>query len=358
MSFAERLRIARMNSGLTQESLGMILNVSRQSITKWESGDAFPDVENLLQLSVTLGIKIDDLFSEELAMRKKDSSLLPLEVDAILEENLPKRKDNNSATARILQEIIDETDIEHSVKCGIKAIDQIDEVFTRSHVYILAGPACVGRKALALNIADNIAKRGKVLWYSMDTSAKYLYAMLLALETGIPTSRHYIYGYSSKKRETLKSSIKSILQKNLEIKEMFRGDVETIREDLSNEHEQLDLIVIDDMNKAKLTDFRRTKHTLNMIAMDRKCPVLILDRVITEDYSIDPQIYPSDMIEGWMPTLMILSRKDYYDIDYRRDDDYSECDLRVYDSDLAMIGGGKLLYLHSLCKYEEFRDAG
>lgn len=358
MSFAERLRVERINSGLTQESLGTILNVSRQSITKWENGEAFPDVGNLLQLSVTLGITLDELFSEELTARKKGSNTLSLEVDAILEANLPKLKDGNKVTARILQEIIEEKDIDHSVKCGIKAIDQIDEVFTRSHVYILAGPACVGRKALALNIAGNIAKKGRVLWYSMDASAKYLYAMMLARETGIPTSRHYIYGYSNKNREKLRSSINSILEKNLEIKELFRGDVETIREDLSNEHEQLDLIVIDDMNKAMLNDLRQTKYTLNRIAIDRKCPILVIDRVISDVYSTNPQIYPADMMEGWMPILIILNRRDYYDVDYRRNDDYSECDLKVYDSDLNMIGEEKLMYLNSLCKYEECEDVG
>ena len=64
-TFAEKLKRARKNAGLTQEQLEEKLLVSRQAITKWESEKGLPDIENLKLLSQVLGISIDDFLSGE-----------------------------------------------------------------------------------------------------------------------------------------------------------------------------------------------------------------------------------------------------------------------------------------------------
>ncbi|MBS6511395.1 MAG: helix-turn-helix transcriptional regulator [Clostridiales bacterium] len=64
-TFAEKLREARKNAGLTQEQLAEKLLVSRQAITKWESEKGLPDIENLKRLSQIFGISIDDLLSSK-----------------------------------------------------------------------------------------------------------------------------------------------------------------------------------------------------------------------------------------------------------------------------------------------------
>lgn len=43
MNFSEKLQILRKNKGLTQEALADKLNVSRQAVAKWKSGQAYPD---------------------------------------------------------------------------------------------------------------------------------------------------------------------------------------------------------------------------------------------------------------------------------------------------------------------------
>ena len=44
MLFSEKLKLIRTRNNLTQEELAEKLNVSRQAITKWESGDGIPDI--------------------------------------------------------------------------------------------------------------------------------------------------------------------------------------------------------------------------------------------------------------------------------------------------------------------------
>ena len=65
MSFAGRLKISRKEKGYSQESLAEELEVSRQSITKWETGTAFPELRKLLQLSVILDKDLDWLLCDE-----------------------------------------------------------------------------------------------------------------------------------------------------------------------------------------------------------------------------------------------------------------------------------------------------
>ena len=65
MSFAGRVRISRKEKGYSQEALAELLEVSRQSITKWETGTAFPELKKLLQLSVILDKELDWLLRDE-----------------------------------------------------------------------------------------------------------------------------------------------------------------------------------------------------------------------------------------------------------------------------------------------------
>jgi transcriptional regulator with XRE-family HTH domain len=60
-SMGERLLTLRSNNHYTQEDLAEQLNVSRQSISKWELNKALPDVEKLVQLSEMYKVSIDYL---------------------------------------------------------------------------------------------------------------------------------------------------------------------------------------------------------------------------------------------------------------------------------------------------------
>lgn len=64
MKFNENLKYLRKQAGLTQEQLAEKLNVSRQAITKWESGQSFPDIENLKEISYIFSVSIDSLVEE------------------------------------------------------------------------------------------------------------------------------------------------------------------------------------------------------------------------------------------------------------------------------------------------------
>ena len=61
MKFEENLRELRKQLGLSQEELAEKLEVSRQAVSKWENGSAYPEVDKLLLLCDIFHCKIDDL---------------------------------------------------------------------------------------------------------------------------------------------------------------------------------------------------------------------------------------------------------------------------------------------------------
>lgn len=68
MSIAERMKRIRRERGLSQERLAEQLNVSRQTVSKWENGLAVPSGDNLNQLGKALGVSVDFLLNGERAL--------------------------------------------------------------------------------------------------------------------------------------------------------------------------------------------------------------------------------------------------------------------------------------------------
>lgn len=64
MKFQEKLQLLRTEMKLSQEELADKLDVSRQSVTKWENGQAFPDIQKLIKLSEFFNISVDRLVKD------------------------------------------------------------------------------------------------------------------------------------------------------------------------------------------------------------------------------------------------------------------------------------------------------
>ena len=61
----ERLIRLRQEQGLSQSGLAEALGVSRQAVSRWETGAAMPSAENLLCLSRLYGVPMDELIRGE-----------------------------------------------------------------------------------------------------------------------------------------------------------------------------------------------------------------------------------------------------------------------------------------------------
>ena len=66
MKLAEKIMTLRKQRGWSQEELAQQLSVSRQSVSKWESGKGLPEVSLMRPLADALGVTVDELLAGEL----------------------------------------------------------------------------------------------------------------------------------------------------------------------------------------------------------------------------------------------------------------------------------------------------
>ena len=59
MTLADKIHEARKRAGLSQEELADRLGVTRQAVSKWETGKSVPDTENIRRMTVVLAVSAD-----------------------------------------------------------------------------------------------------------------------------------------------------------------------------------------------------------------------------------------------------------------------------------------------------------
>ena len=112
MELGKKIRQLRFKAGLTQEQLAEKLGIAAQSVSKWETAAAMPDITALPLLAEIFGVSIDDLFdlSNEQRLNRIESRMdmeeeLPqdvfMEYEEFLKTRLNDEKDKKRATELI-----------------------------------------------------------------------------------------------------------------------------------------------------------------------------------------------------------------------------------------------------------------
>lgn len=85
MKLSEKIIYLRKKSGMSQEQLANELNVSRQSVSRWEVGSALPDALNILNLSKLFDVSADYLLNDDYEEKHlKDSKLSRRKIECIV----------------------------------------------------------------------------------------------------------------------------------------------------------------------------------------------------------------------------------------------------------------------------------
>ena len=77
MSFSDNLKTIRKEKNLSQEELAELLGVSRQAVSKWKSGDGYPEVEKLLMIAGKLNVSLDNLMGTEIVITDENKNNAP-----------------------------------------------------------------------------------------------------------------------------------------------------------------------------------------------------------------------------------------------------------------------------------------
>ncbi len=91
MKIGNKLNQLRKLSGMTQEQLAEKIDVSRQTISKWESDSTSPDLESIVKISMIFHVSLDDLLKdEETRVTNRNDEQITLE--DLMKINLHNRK--------------------------------------------------------------------------------------------------------------------------------------------------------------------------------------------------------------------------------------------------------------------------
>lgn len=83
MTFQEKLISLRKAKGLSQEELGAEIQVSRQTVSKWESGQSYPDFQRLVLLSDYFELTLDQLVKDVDVQEVRQKNLDPQKLDSL-----------------------------------------------------------------------------------------------------------------------------------------------------------------------------------------------------------------------------------------------------------------------------------
>ena len=73
MTLGEKITEARKKKGMSQIDLADAMSVSRQSVSKWETGESNPEISKLSQLAEVLDVSLDWLLSNDEDNTQKNS---------------------------------------------------------------------------------------------------------------------------------------------------------------------------------------------------------------------------------------------------------------------------------------------
>ncbi|MCR4961844.1 MAG: helix-turn-helix transcriptional regulator [Lachnospiraceae bacterium] len=109
MDFNNKLYELRKQKGLSQEELANRLNVSRQTVSKWEVGESAPDMEKLAAISELFDISLDELVLNKVPEKEKAPEQIvrsemysDIKEHVLTEENRKKAKKGLKIAAIVL----------------------------------------------------------------------------------------------------------------------------------------------------------------------------------------------------------------------------------------------------------------
>lgn len=206
MILAEKIMKLRKQQGWSQEDLAIRLNVSRQSVSKWESGASIPDLNKILQLSELFSVSTDFLLKED----QEDFSQFQKnpEYEYGEENELPFREGETDQNSSLRQVTLEEANefMKLSKESAIKMAAAVSVcVLSPVAMIILAGMAEYGKLSITEDVAGSI---GVIVLLSMIACATAVF-----INIGMKLDK---YSYLEKEAITTEYGIAGIVEQRRE----------------------------------------------------------------------------------------------------------------------------------------------
>ncbi len=195
MILADKIAMLRKQNGWSQENLAEQLHVSRQSVSKWESGSSIPDLDKIVKMSSIFGVSTDFLLKDEI--EETVTSVQPQPDSGYEEEEEPLR----SISLEEANAYMDLTE-----QCSWKIAPAVSLcILSPVCLLILGGLSEYGILHITENMAGGIGMSILLLMVAVGVALLIWNGMKLSqyeyLEKEIFTLQYGIHGIVEKKKE-------------------------------------------------------------------------------------------------------------------------------------------------------------
>ena len=125
MTFAEKLYYLRTENGYSQETLAETLNVSRQSISKWELGTSLPETEKIIAIGELFGVSLDSLLVDSVSLDTKEN------LDRLVLKFLGSARDMDNISKELVDIVKDgviDSDEKQQMDVTLKTLDAVTKI--------------------------------------------------------------------------------------------------------------------------------------------------------------------------------------------------------------------------------------
>jgi transcriptional regulator with XRE-family HTH domain len=92
MNIGEKIQTLRKQNEISQEQLAEKLNITRQAVSKWETGESLPDIENIVQLSNIFNVTADELLRNQPAEKVEVVDETPFNENLFIAQELEQER--------------------------------------------------------------------------------------------------------------------------------------------------------------------------------------------------------------------------------------------------------------------------
>lgn len=175
MEIKDKIQQLRKSKKLSQEKLAEELNISRQAIAKWESGETMPDINNLIQISDIFNISLDRLLKDDNCIENFSNNCNYKANEVI--EFLINAKKNTYAANKVIEQICTRPK-SHDLKYEAGRYKYIDTY--------LGGERFIGEEAVFVDNEPIWAMNYNGIEINQKFSISFLKKALLTVNTELP----------------------------------------------------------------------------------------------------------------------------------------------------------------------------
>lgn len=224
-------------------------------------------------------------------------------------------------------------------KTGYPDLDRMTAGFHKSDLIILAARPAMGKTALALNLANNVANINKkpVLIFSLEMGQQQLINRMLADASGVESFKLETGGFSGEDFSKISEGMAALAEAPIFIDDtpgLTAMEMRTKARRAKKEHGELGLIIVDYLqlmsgsskraSENRVQEISEISRGLKLIARELDVPVIALSQLSRTVESRSPQIpmlsdlRESGSIEQDADIVMFIYREDYYNPDTDR----------------------------------------